>query len=263
MTIIHSIMLGIVEGLTEFLPVSSTGHMDLVSHWMGLPQSDAVVVFEIAIQLGAILAVVAIYFKKFFNIDLLTKLFVAFLPTGIIGLVLYKYVKALLSSELVVASSLILGGIILIVVEKMYAQKIDKLVPTPEEHESSIKQLSYSQVMLLGLAQSMAIIPGVSRSGATIVAGLLMKIERKLLVEFTFLLAVPTMFAATFYSIYKNKEVLSGADFGNIFTGFIVAFIVALFVIRFFLNYIRKYDFIPFGYYRIILGIIVIISLLS
>jgi undecaprenyl-diphosphatase len=262
MTTIQAIILGILEGVTEFLPISSTGHLTLASHFLGIIQNDQFIVFEIAIQLGAILAVVFIFWKKFFNIELLTKLFIAFLPTGLLGLFVYKYIKVLLTSEFIVAFSLILGGIILITVEKMYSKKITSGLFTPSQTEISPEKISYKKSFILGLAQSVAMIPGVSRSGATIVAGLLMNIERKVLVEFTFLLAVPTMSAATLYAIYKNRDILSTDNFSNIFFGFVTSFIVALVVIKFLLNYIKKYDFIPFGIYRIILGIFVLVTFL-
>ncbi len=252
MTNIQAIILGILEGLTEFLPISSTGHLTLASHFLGIVQSQQFIVFEIAIQLGAILAVVFFYWRKFFDINLLTKLFVAFLPTGIIGLLIYKYIKVLLSSEIIVAVSLMLGGIILILVEKFYKNT---------KSETHYQNISFGQALLLGFAQCMAMIPGVSRSGAIIVAGLLMKINRSILVEFTFLLAVPTMSAATLYAIYKNREIISADYFSAIILGFVSSFLVALVVIKFLINYIKKYDFVPFGVYRIFLGIIVLLTL--
>lgn len=261
MSNLQAIVLGILEGLTEFLPISSTGHLTLASHFLEIVQNDQFIVFEIAIQLGAILAVVIFFWRKLINVEILTKLFVAFLPTGILGLFVYKYIKILLSSEIIVAVSLIIGGIILILVEKRHSLYLSQPLLTKEGNSSpEFNIINYKNAFILGLAQSVAMIPGVSRSGATIVAGLLMNIERKVLVEFTFLLAVPTMFAATFYSLYKNREILSSDNLTNIFLGFITAFVVALFVIKFLINYIKKYDFVPFGIYRIILGIIVLIT---
>lgn len=251
MTNIEAIFLGVIEGLTEFLPISSTGHLTLVSHFLGIVQNDQFIVFQIAIQLGAILAVVIFYWKKFFDINLLTKLFIAFLPTGIIGVLVYKHIKTLLASELIVAFTLILGGIVLILVEKFYKTT---------KSETHYQTISFRQALLLGLAQCVAMIPGVSRSGATIVAGLLMKINRSVLVEFTFLLAVPTMSAATLYAVYKNKDIISTDYFTTIMIGFITSFVVSLFVIKFLINYIKKYDFVPFGIYRILLGIVVLIT---
>ncbi len=256
MTNIQAIFLGIIEGLTEFLPISSTGHLTLVSHFMDIVQNDQFIVFEIAIQLGAILAVLFFFWKRFFDVNLLTKLFIAFLPTAIIGFTIYKYIKTLLTSEILIACTLILGGVVLIIVERIYKIKVK------EEKVQQDKEITFKEAFILGLAQSFAMVPGVSRSGATIVAGLLMNIERKILVEFTFLLAVPTMSAATLYSLYKNKEILTTDYLSTLFLGFISSFIVAIFVIKFFLNYIKKYDFIPFGIYRIILGVILLLFLL-
>lgn len=252
MSAIEAIILGIVEGLTEFLPISSTGHLTLVSHFLGIVQNEQFITFEIAIQLGAILAVVFFFWKKFFNLELLTKLFIAFLPTALIGLFAYGYVKELLKSELTVVISLILGGVILILIEKWYKSDLVQ-ANVPET-----KKISYTQAVVMGLAQSVAMIPGVSRSGSIIVAGLLMRIERAALVEFTFLLAVPTMLAATVYSTYKNINILSQNDFSLIGLGFLSSFIVALIVIKFMMSYIKNYDFIPFGIYRIIIGLVIL-----
>lgn len=226
----------------------------MASHFLNIVQSDQFIVFEIAIQLGAILAVLFFFWKKFFNFDLLLKLFIAFLPTGILGLLIYKYIKTLLSSEILVATTLILGGIVLVLVEKNYKKILQSKNPESE--------ITLQKSFLLGLAQSLAMVPGVSRSGATIVLGLLMNIERKVLVEFTFLLAVPTMTAATLYSLYKHKEILTLEYINTLTLGFISSFVVALLVIKFFMNYIKKYDFIPFGIYRIFLGLILLIFLL-
>ena len=256
MTNIQAIFLGIIEGLTEFLPISSTGHLTLVSHFMHIVQNDQFIVFEIAIQLGAILAVLFFFWKKFFDVNLLAKLFIAFLPTAIIGFTIYKYIKTLLTLEILIACTLILGGIVLIVVEGIYKIKVK------EEKVFQDKEITFKEAFILGLAQSVAMVPGVSRSGATIVAGLLMNIERKVLVEFTFLLAVPTMSAATLYSLYKHKEILTTDYLSTLFLGFIFAFLTALLVIKFFLEYIKKYDFIPFGIYRIVLGLILLLFLL-
>jgi undecaprenyl-diphosphatase len=181
-----------------------------------------------------ILAVLFFFWKKFFDINLLTKLFIAFLPTGILGLLVFKHIKTLLSSEVLVACTLVLGGIILILVEKNYKKVL--------QTKNTETEISFSKSFLLGLAQSVAMIPGVSRSGTTIVAGLLMNIERKILVEFTFLLAVPTMSAATLYSLYKHKEILTTDYLSILVLGFISSFLVAMVVIKFFLEYIKKYD---------------------
>lgn len=256
MTTIHAIILGIVEGLTEFLPVSSTGHLSLTSHFLGIVQTDQVVIFEIAIQLGAILAVLFIYWKRLLNIDLLMKLFVAFLPTGLAGVLIYKYLKAFLDNQFIIAFALILGGIILILIEQLYKIRYEK---EKIQHE----EITYTRAFILGCSQIIAMIPGVSRSGAVITTGLIMNIKRNVLVDFTFLLAIPTMFAATFYSLYKGRDILNIADFHTFAVGFVVSFIVAFIVVKAFLGYIRKFDFIPFGIYRIIFGLFILITLLS
>ena len=194
MTIFDSIILGIVEGLTEFLPVSSTGHMILVSSLMKLAETDFLKTFEISIQLGAILAVVFLYYKKFFDIKLLTNLAIAFVPTGLIGLFLYKYIKVWLGDPMIVIYSLFIGGIVILLTEKWYATKKEEIDST------EIRNFSYKESFYLGLCQAVSMIPGVSRSGAIIIGGLLIKMRRDILTEFTFLLAVPTMFVATLIS---------------------------------------------------------------
>lgn len=256
MTISSAIILGIIEGLTEFLPISSTGHLALASHFLGILQNEQTILFEIAIQLGAILAVVFIYWKKLFNIELLTKLFIAFLPTGIIGLLVYKAIKSLLDNEFVIAFSLIIGGIILLLVEKIYKLNYQK---QKIQHE----EITYKKAFILGLSQCIAMIPGVSRSGAVTTSGLIMNIKRDILVEFTFLLTIPTIFAATFYSLYKSKEFLNSDFLSVLGVGFLVSFVVAFIVVKAFLGYIRKFDFVPFAIYRIIFGIFILATLVN
>ncbi len=252
MTLLQSIYLGIIEGLTEFLPISSTGHLILVSHLLEIPQDTFLVTFEIAIQLGAISAVVLLFWKRLMRISMLQKLVVGFLPTAIIGFLVYPYIKALLTNPIIVGVTLFIGGIIILFAENYY-YKQQLLGAVELRHEVSMKQ-----AFLLGIYQTIAMIPGVSRSGAIIVGGLFMKMERRLLTEFTFLLAVPTMSAATLYSLYKNHEVVMQT--GNIpllLTGALTSFIVATLVIKLFLDYIKRHTFVIFGIYRIILGIIV------
>ncbi len=254
MTNIDAIILGVVEGLTEFLPISSTGHMSIVSQFLGILHNPETIIFEIVIQLGAILAVVCFYWRKFFDFKLMLKIFVAFLPTGLVGFSLYKIIKSLLASEFIIAYSLILGGIALIIVEKIY--KIQY-----EQKKIQHEEIDYTNAFLLGCAQCLAMIPGVSRSGAVITSGLIMNIKRNVLVDFTFLLAVPTMLAATLFTLYKSQDLLTSEYFYNLSIGFLVSFTVALLVIKFLLNYIKKFDFIPFGIYRIIFGIFILITL--
>ncbi len=252
MTIFQSIILGIVEGATEFLPISSTGHLILVSSLLGVLQSDFVKTFEIVIQLGAILAVVVLYFKSFFNIELIKKLIVAFIPTGIIGFALYHMLKTyLLGSEFVVLIALFVGGVILILFERWLGWVEDKVEAVPAS------ALTYRQAFLVGLAQAVAIIPGVSRSGATIIGGLALGINRATIVEFSFLLAVPTMLAATGLSLYKGGALaFSSQEWTVLAVGFIVSFIVALAAVRWLLTYVRSHSFTNFGIYRILLSLV-------
>jgi undecaprenyl-diphosphatase len=254
MTTVQAVILGIVEGFTEFLPISSTGHMILVSHFLHVIDSATLVTFEIVVQLGAILAVVATYYKKLFKREMLQKLIVAFIPTGIVGVVVFPYIKYLLGSPFLVAFMLVLGGIIILLVEKQYT-RLQAL------HTNEITTISYKHALLLGLFQTLAIIPGVSRSGAMVIGGLLQNISRKVLIEFTFLLAVPTMIVATLYTIIKKYKDLSIESISPIVIGTVISFFVALFVIRFALAYIRKHSFVIFGWYRIIIGIILLIVL--
>lgn len=252
MTSTNAIILAIVEGITEYLPISSTGHMILVSHLLGISDNDLTKVYEVAIQVGSIAAMFLIYWKKFLDFELLKKLFIAFLPTGILGFLFFKYIKQMLGSELVVVATLIIGGIILICVEKYYKNN----------KGSRIEKISFKNAIIIGFAQAVSMIPGVSRSGATIVTGLFLNIERSVIAEFTFLLAVPTMSAATLYSLYKSRDLLTSDYVGTLLLGTVVAFVVAYAVIKIFLSYIKKYDFVPFGIYRIILGLFVLLTLI-
>ncbi|MDD4988843.1 MAG: undecaprenyl-diphosphate phosphatase [Candidatus Pacebacteria bacterium] len=250
MTHFSALILGIVEGFTEFLPISSTAHLILVSKLIGISQDNFVKTFEIAIQSGAILAVIILFWKKFTNIENLKKIVVAFIPTGIIGLALYKIVKTYLLGNIpVVLSALLLGGIILIIFEKKFKEKTGTSV-------KNIQDMSYKQSAYVGLYQAIAIIPGVSRSGATILGGMLLGISRETIVEFSFLLAVPTMLAATGLDLLKNLHAFSSAQFGTLGLGFIASFVTAIIGIKFLLDYIRKHSFSAFGVYRIIIAIL-------
>lgn len=256
MTILHAIILGIIEGFTEFLPISSTGHMILASHFLRMPDSATLATFEIVVQLGAILAVVVLYYKKLFQIEMIKKLTVAFIPTGIVGVAIYPQIKYLLGSPILVAVMLVVGGIIILLVERRYERE------TEEGKIVEISSISYKNAIILGLFQTIAIIPGVSRSGAMIVGGLWRRLSRKLLVEFTFLLAVPTMTVATLFTIYKKHDELSLNSVTPILIGTVISFVVALLVIKFALQYVRRHSFNIFGWYRIIVGIILLIILL-
>lgn len=256
MTTLHAIILGIIEGLTEFLPISSTGHMILVAHFMHIVDSATLVTFEIVVQLGAIFAVVVLYYKKLFQIEMIKKLIVAFIPTGIIGVIVYPQIKYLLGNPILVAVMLIVGGIIILLVERKYEKD------TEEGMIVEISTISYKNAIILGLFQTLAIIPGVSRSGAMIIGGLLRRLSRKLLIEFTFLLAVPTMTVATLYTILKKYDELTIDSLSPIIIGTFVSFVVALVVIKFALEYVRKHTFNIFGWYRIVVGIILLLVLL-
>jgi undecaprenyl-diphosphatase len=246
MNFLDAFILGVVEGVTEFLPVSSTGHLILASVLLKLSDTNFLKTFEIAIQLGAILSVVVLYAKSMIQDRvLLQKVIVAFLPTAVIGLVAYSAVKEMLGSEQVVLAALFLGGGFLILFE--WNQK---------RRKEGFTRISYKQAVIIGLCQSIALIPGVSRSAATIIGGLLLGIDRKTIVEFSFLLAVPTMGAATALDIYKSARHFSTTEFELLAIGFIVSFVVALLSIKFLLRYIQTHSFISFGIYRIAIAIV-------
>jgi len=256
MNILNTIILGIVEGLTEFLPISSTAHIDIVRVFLSIPATPFVKSFEIIIQLGAIMAVVVIYARKVFTSwKYIKNLIIAFIPTGIIGFILYEIIKTfLLGNILVQAGALLIGGIIIIIFENYQKKK-----GGDELEKDEIENLTNKQLLILGTAQALAVIPGISRSGAVIISGRALGLGRKLITEFSFLLAVPTMLSATVYDIYKSGFSFSLNQWGSISLGFLVSFLVALFVIKWFLAYIRKHSFKIFGWYRIILGLILII----
>ena len=248
MGILEAIILGILEGLTEFLPISSTGHLILASWIMGIQQTQAHKTFEVAIQLGSILAVVFLYKDVLFkSIDLWKKLIIAFIPTGTLGFLLYKLIKSLFS-PIIVAIMLIVGGIIFLIVEKFYKEEKHKI--------DSVDKIPYKTAFFIGLFQSLAMIPGTSRSGATIIGGILLGLNRKTAAEFSFLLAVPTMFIATFYDIYKHYNEFQLDNWINLGAGFITAFIFGVISIKLLLRFISTHSFTPFGIYRIIVGLI-------
>lgn len=252
MTYFDALYLGIIEGLTEFLPVSSTGHMILLAKLLELEQTDLLKCFEIVIQLGSIMAVVVMFFKTLkYNYSLWIKLMIGFVPTGLIGFLLYKHIKALFNAS-TVAYALIVGGIIFILIE-LWHKKISYVGET-----KSVNDISYKQAFIIGISQCFAMVPGTSRSGSTIVAGLLSGLDRKTAAAFSFLLAVPTMFAATVYETYKSREIFI-QNLDNIslfFFGGLVAFLVAYGVIKIFIKFLSKFTYISFGIYRIIIGFI-------
>lgn len=243
--IYQSVVLGIIEGFTEFLPISSTAHLILASYLLGIAQSNFLKTFEIAIQSGAILAVVVLYWRKFLDKDILKRIIAAFIPTAIIGFIFYGIIKTyLLESIPVVLWALGLGGILLILFEMRFKNK---------DTTGDIKNISYRNSLCIGVFQSLGVIPGVSRAAATIIGGMMLGIRRETIVEFSFLLAVPTMIAATGLDLFKSFNEFSSSQFSVLALGFLVSFIMAIISIRFLLNYIRRHSFSAFGIYRILL----------
>lgn len=256
MSALHALVLGVIEGITEFLPISSTAHLALTSRLLGLVQSDFIKSFEIAIQFGAILSVIVLYGKTVFKgWEWLKKIALAFVPTAIIGFALYKIIKnVFLSDYSLMVWSLLIGGILLIIFELWHKEKDGSI--------GDISEVSVWQCLAIGAFQGLAVIPGVSRSAATIIGGLIMGVKRRLIIEFSFILAVPTMLAASGYDLIKSGTSFSRQDYLALAIGFIVSFFVAIFAIKFLLSFIKKNNFIPFGIYRIILGIIFIFLIL-
>ena len=254
MDIFQAIILAIIEGLTEFLPVSSTGHMIIASSFFGIAQEDFTKLFTIVIQLGTILSVVVLYFKRFFqSIDFYLKLFVAFIPAVVLGLLLSDYIDELLESPLTVAISLIIGGFVLLKVDDWFA---------PSEETKDEEKISYMTALKIGFFQCLAMVPGVSRSGASIVGGMSQKLSRTSAAEFSFFLAVPTMLGATVkkcYDYYKAGFELTSDQVNLLIIGNIVGFLVALLAIKSFIGYLSKHGFKMFGYYRIVAGIAILL----
>lgn len=257
MNFLQTIILAVIEGLTEFLPVSSTGHMIIASSFMGIASDPFVKLFTIVIQLGAILSVVVLYFKRFFkSLDFYFKLLVAFIPAAVFGLLLSDKIDELLESPLTVAVSLVVGGVILLFVDKWFNNPVI----------DSEEDINYLTAFKIGFFQCLAMIPGVSRSGASIVGGMSLKLSRKAAAEFSFFLAVPTMFAATakkLFDFYKEGHTITTQEIQLLAVGNIVAFIVALLAIKSFIGYLNKNGFRMFGWYRIIAGLIIIALIYS
>lgn len=249
MTLLDSILLGALEGVTEFLPVSSTGHLILASHMLGLEQTDAHKAFEVAIQLGSILAVLFLYAKDLIrDKSLWVKLAIAFVPTGALGFLFYKQIKAFFSIE-TVSIMLILGGIVFLIVE--YFRR-DKAVDAGKE----LGELSYKEAFIIGVFQSLSMIPGTSRSGATIIGGLLLGLRRRAAAEFSFLLAIPTMMIATAYDLLKHRHEMIVDDWSMLSVAFVTAFVFAFFTVKAFVAFVGRHTFVPFAIYRIIIGVI-------
>lgn len=248
MDYLTAIILAAVEGLTEFLPVSSTGHLILAATILGVQQTLFVKSFELALEFGSILAVVALYWRFFLEAEILKRLVVAFIPTGIIGLLVYRIFKDfLLGNQQVVLWALLLGGGFLILFELRYKEK---------SNITAIGKIPYKHCFLIGLIQAVSVIPGVSRSAPTIMTGLALGMKRETIVLFSFLLAVPTMVAASGYDLLNSYSQFSSGQVDILLIGFVTSFLVALPAIKLFLNFIREHNFIPFGIYRIIIVIL-------
>ena len=253
MTPVETIIIAIVEGLTEFLPVSSTGHMIINSRILGIEKDEFTKLFEVAIQLGAILSVVVLYWNKFFPLNrkgFYLKLIVAVLPALLLGFIFSKKIDELLESPLTVAITLLVGGIILLFIDNLFQ------TPTVEEDE----QITLKQALIIGFWQCLAMIPGTSRSAASIIGGMQQKLTRNLSAEFSFYLAVPTMAAATGYKLLKawkeSPELLTNTDnLFSLFVGSMVAFVVAMLAIKFFIGFLQRNGFKLFGWYRIVVGL--------
>ena len=256
MSFLQALLIAIIEGLTEFLPVSSTGHMILASSLMNLQQDEFTKTFEIVIQLGAILAVLALYIRRFFvSFEIYLKLTAAFLPTGIAGILFYKMIKHYLFNPYTVRLSLILGGIVLILLDKWSEQK--------KSEYGGVEKISYSGALKIGLIQCLSMIPGVSRAAATIFGGIFSGFDRKQAAEFSFLLAIPTMFAASAKDLWESKEFIHADNISLLLFGSAVSFVVAIFAVKAFVAFLTRYGFKHFGYYRIILGIAFLIIALA
>jgi undecaprenyl-diphosphatase len=256
MTYPQTIILAIIEGLTEFLPISSTGHLILAQKFLGISTSEFTKSFNIIIQFSAILAVVMLFWKKIISSSYLWKqIIIAFIPTGILGLVLYKIVKGyLLDSPLLIAASLFIGGIALLIIDHLTFLR---------KNSKSIKSLKTTNLVSIGLFQSLSMIPGVSRSAASIVGGMFSGLSKAKAVEFSFLLAIPTMTATTGYDLFKNGLTFTPRELSLILLGSIISFFSAYLAIKMFVSYVSKHNFSIFAYYRIILAIVIWVSLKS
>ncbi|MBI3984818.1 MAG: undecaprenyl-diphosphate phosphatase [Candidatus Levybacteria bacterium] len=250
MDFLQAIILSVVEGITEFLPISSTGHLILASNLLNIPQTEFVKDFEIVIQLGAILSIVFLYFGRFMqSSQIWKKILAAFIPTAVVGFILFKFIKEFLLGNLYITLfALFVGGILLILLELLYKEK--------EHHVDSIEEIPLRNAFLIGLFQAIAVIPGVSRSASTIVTALFLGTKRKAAAEFSFLLAVPTMLAATLLDITKSNFSFNEGQWTILATGFVGSFIVAVIVVKLFLRYLQNHSFISFGIYRIVVSLI-------
>ena len=251
MDIFQAIIIGIIEGFTEFLPISSTGHMIVASKFLGIEQDTVTKAYEVIIQFAAILAIMLIYKEKISlkKISLWMKLFIAFLPLAIVGFIFKDQIKTLFNVE-TVAWMFIIGGVIFLIVEYFYKEK--------QHTVTDVEEVSYTQALWVGFAQIFSLVPGTSRAGATIIGGLLSGLDRKTSSDFSFLLAIPVMGAVTAYDLLKHYKEFADANWIAFAIGFIVAFIVAYITVKLFLVFIQKFSFVPFGIYRIIFGVILL-----
>ncbi len=250
MSIFEAVIIAIVEGITEFLPVSSTGHMIITQGILGMKIDEFVKAFTVNIQFGAILSVIVLYWKRFFqSIDFYYKLFIAFIPAAIIGFLMMDVIDRMLGSVLIVAIMLVLGGIILIFADKWFNKPCQN------------QEITWGTALKIGFFQCISMIPGVSRSAATIIGGMTQGLTRKNAAEFSFFLAVPTMFAASSYKLLKNYEIITRQNIDMLLIGNAVAFIVAMIAIKSFIALLTRYGFKWFGYYRIIVGVTIIVML--
>jgi len=249
--IFQAIIIGIIEGFTEFLPISSTGHMIVASKFLGIEETALIKAYEVIIQFAAIMAVMLIYKEKitFKKIDLWSKLLLAFLPLAIVGFIFKDHIKALFNVQ-TVAWMFIIGGIIFLIVEYFYKEE--------KAHVCDVEKVSYKQALWVGVAQVFSLVPGTSRAGATIIGGLLTGLDRKTSMEFSFLLAIPVMAAVTGYDLLKHYQDFADANWGAFVVGFVTAFIVAYLTIKLFLAFIQRFTFVAFGVYRIIFGVILL-----
>jgi undecaprenyl-diphosphatase len=249
MTLFESILIAIIEGLTEFLPISSTGHMILASTAMGIHEDEFVKTFEVFIQLGAILAIALMYIKRFLrSLTIYFKLVTAFLPTAVVGLLAYDYIKAYLFNPVVVSVSLILGGVVLLFIDKKVLQQSTTV--------AEVEDISYKNAFFIGLFQCLSMVPGTSRAAATIIGGVFNGLDRKQAMEFSFLLAVPTMMAAGGYDLLKADLAFTSEQLMLLGIGFVVAFASAWVAVKLFLTYVSSNGFTAFGWYRIVLGVL-------
>lgn len=254
MDIIEALILGIIEGITEFLPVSSTGHLIVVSHWMDIAQTETNKAFEVIIQLAAILAVFANYKDKFTfkHIELWKKVILAFIPVGAVGFLFHRQIKALFHVE-VVATMFIIGGLVFLALEYFYKEKSVTV--------RDVEDLSYRQALWIGIAQVFALIPGTSRAGSTIIGALLVGLDRKASAEFSFLLALPVMAAASGFDLLRHYRDFSDSDMLVLSVGFVVSFFVAYLTMKLFIKFLERFTFVGFGIYRIAFGLLLLFLL--